>query len=98
MYVICKPCHHGAEDNGDIAGLKCHVLISASSVQCRGTAVLLIPCPNQANFRFTWRDLSRAFCRALTSSGHIPGLCREKSIFLLFFGSVGAVVFVPFMI
>ena len=34
--VICKP-----EDSGDITGLKCHDLTSASSRQCRGTAWLL---------------------------------------------------------
>ena len=33
--------------SGDIAGLKCHALSSVSSLQCRGTAGLFIPCPYQ---------------------------------------------------
>ena len=32
--VIWKPGPYGAEESGDIVGLKCHVLISASSPHC----------------------------------------------------------------
>ena len=34
VLVVCKPRPIGA---GDIAGVKCHVLASASSPRCRGT-------------------------------------------------------------
>ena len=45
--VICRPCSHRARESSDVAKLKFHVLTSASSLQCRGTVGLLIPCPNR---------------------------------------------------
>ena len=97
--VICNHGPHGAGDSGDIAGLKCHILTSASSPQCGGTAGLLIPCQTcRGNFLFTCRDLSRAFHRALTIDmspqcwAYTRALQRQKSISPLFPGPTVAVV------
>ena len=94
--VICNHGPHGAGDSGDIAGLKCHILTSASSPQCGGTAGLLIPCQTcRGNFLFTCRYLSRAFHRALTIDmspqcwAYTRALHRQKSISPLFPGPQG---------
>ena len=59
--AICKSSPYGAGDSRDIAGLKCHVLTSASSfsvVEPRGFWFHAKPA---GIITFTWRDLSRAF-------------------------------------
>ena len=93
--VTCNHGPHGAGDSGDIAGLKCHILTSASSPQCGGTAGLLIPCQTyRGNFLFTCRDLNRALTIDMSpqSWAYTRALQRQKSISPLFPGPTGAVV------
>ena len=89
------PGPHGALDSWGIAGLKCHVLTSASSPQCLGTVGLLVPAQTGwANFTCTCRGLSRALTieMSLQCWAYTRALQTGKSISPLFPGPVGAVV------
>ena len=74
--------YHLSASAGGGGGYECHVLTSASSLLCHGTAGLFhsIPKPVGGNFTFTCQDLSRAFGRVFTIKCPriYPGFANRK--------------------